>query len=544
MRKVLLVDDEILVRVGLKSVIDWEREGYVICAEAADGQEALDKIRQSVPDIVLTDLMMDRMNGFELIKTLRKDYPQIGIIVLSCYNDFDNVKEAMRLGAKDYIFKLTLKPNELLKILKFVEEDLDARPTDRAKSAKSDPIVFNNINAIKANMLKKGLAKSYSSLVAFGDELAELGVRIKHDVGLLALIISIDGFHKFENISKIKEKNFLKLSMINIADEVLQGFISTDVFDYSEKELIILFNVTRQLRGETLETDILNTFQRLKEYYKRYLGIGISGGVSSVHIDMQTLDRAVAEAEEALTARFIIGNGSCHIYGKTVFKDAPPAESPAFPDNLKIQFLEAVVQLLDEHRIESFVDAYFNTIVLSGICCVSKARSLVMELLYPFINAAKIRGLNINDLKDESGLTPYQVIMTYDTLEDIRMWFAAFTRQFLSICCRRYDSRSRRDIIKVMEYVYANISDNISIDVAAGLVYMSKSYFSHLFKKEVGESFVDYVNRLRIEKAKELIANTDYMIYEIAAMVGVNNANYFCTLFKKLTGKSPNDFRA
>ena len=117
MRKVLVVDDEFLVRVGIKSFLNWEENGYTIIGEAADGRQALEIMEREAPDVVLTDLKMDGMDGFELIQVSRKRFPAVQFVVLSSFEDGENVKRAMKLGAADYIFKLTSKPEELLRIL-------------------------------------------------------------------------------------------------------------------------------------------------------------------------------------------------------------------------------------------------------------------------------------------------------------------------------------------------------------------------------------------------------------------------------------------
>ena len=116
MKKILIVDDEFIVRMGIKSILNWEEYGYTVVGEAEDGAQALKLIVASHPDIVLTDLMMENMDGFELMHECRKRWPQMKFIVLSSYNDFENVKRAMKLGASDYIFKMTAKPEELLKV--------------------------------------------------------------------------------------------------------------------------------------------------------------------------------------------------------------------------------------------------------------------------------------------------------------------------------------------------------------------------------------------------------------------------------------------
>ena len=117
MKRVLIVDDELLVRMGFRSILDWESCGFTVVGDAENGEEALEKIRVLKPDLVFTDLKMDRMDGFELMNACMRDYPSVKFIVLSGYNDFENVRQAMRCGALDYVFKLDVTPEQLRKIL-------------------------------------------------------------------------------------------------------------------------------------------------------------------------------------------------------------------------------------------------------------------------------------------------------------------------------------------------------------------------------------------------------------------------------------------
>ena len=110
MYKVLIVDDEILARAGIKALIDWEKYGFSVIGEASNGQIAFEKIKEMKPDIVITDIKMPVMNGIDLIRATKKISQEISFIVLSAYNDFEYVKEAMKEGAKDYILKIQMEP--------------------------------------------------------------------------------------------------------------------------------------------------------------------------------------------------------------------------------------------------------------------------------------------------------------------------------------------------------------------------------------------------------------------------------------------------
>ena len=176
MKKVMIVDDEVLVRLGIQSLIKWENYGYRIVCDASDGEEALQKIRQYQPDIVLTDLKMSPVDGFELISECREKYPHIQFIVLSSYNDFENVRSAMKMGAFDYVFKLTVKPEELLKIMDEATSSIDTQTEQLIQNA-IDHLLTNRTSFLVAHRLST-IRKADVILVVKDGHIVEQG---KHE---------------------------------------------------------------------------------------------------------------------------------------------------------------------------------------------------------------------------------------------------------------------------------------------------------------------------------------------------------------------------
>lgn len=542
MLKILLVDDEILVRVGIKSIINWEEYGYIISGEASSGKDALEKIKADQPHIILTDLVMEPGNGFELITTVTREYPSIKIIVLSCYNDFESVKEAMKLGASDYIFKLTIKPEELLKTLNGVRQQLEEKLFNDMSEKQNDRILWKNIAAIKSSVIKAAIEKSYVSGDECRRELKELGVQVDFSSLYAVMVISIDEFYLLNLNSVIKERELLKFSMLNIINEVMEK-MQAEVFDYDAGTVLAVINSNYKSGEGDLLKDIQGMFDNLFEYIKRYLGVAVSAGISRLHSNMDELSVSYQEALTALGMRFFKGRGQLNVFDDTSGIVELDNQNISIPQEVSLQSFYDIVDHLEEGRILDFINKYFDFIESRRYTSSSKIRSLLLELFYPFINAAKKRGFDPDIIKTECGFTPYQVITQYDSIHDIKIWFMKFVELFISECRKRNDSRSREEIILIKDFVRKNIDREIGISEAARYVNMSESYFSHLFKKETGVSFVDFVNAQKIERSKELILQTDLKIYEVAAKVGFDNANYFSMLFKKITGQSPNEYR-
>lgn len=408
MRKILIVDDEYLVRVGIRSIVDWERYGYCFVGEAADGEEALRKIEQLHPDIVLTDLKMEGMDGFELIAACKKQYPNVKFVVLSSYDDGENVKRAMKLGACDYVFKLTAKPEEIVKIL-------DELPYE-AQANEMEQVVRKNLSAIKTRLITIAAQKKHPDRERLQEEFRQLGLTTDFARPYCVIMVSYD--HSSEEPAAESDPLLIKFAIENMMQEVLSQHFPSETFRYAERFVLSVIQMEDR-KNEAVEEKAAQAFCTLYEYAQRYLALHLSGALSTQCMGIDQLSKAVSDCRKRLA------NG------------------------------------------------------ISG--------------------------------------SPGELI-TY-----------------------RADMRSEIQIVQ--RYVSKHLTEELTVKEAAKLCSMSESYFSHMFKKEMGLSFVDYVNRQRVRKAERLLTNTNLRISEISAAVGVDNANYFSVLFRKINGLSPQEYR-
>ncbi len=418
MKKIMIVDDEILVRIGIKSILNWEEHGYTISAEAQNGSEALEKIRGCQPDIVLTDLMMDGMDGFELIKACSKEYPQVKFIVLSNYNDFDNVKKAMKLGAFDYIFKLTAKPDEILKIMDELSGTFENKGKESRKEAFDEEAGKINAAGMKSRIIESLINQTYSDEEQLIKEIRNLGLIVDFNKPYSVMYISINDY--FSVNDAFIEINLLKFAMENIIHEVMSKNNEVEVFNYYNGDLIVIINLKSSMNFTQLCKTINEDFELMSEYIKRYLGVGITASLGPVNNTMAQFANAIKINLHTMSNKLAEGENKLYIH----------------------------------------------------------------------------------------------------------------------------DENARPEIIKIKKYILDNLGNELNVSIAAKYVNMSESYFSHIFKKETGMSFVDYINKVRISKATELLESTNLQVNQIATRVGIENANYFSVLFKKINGISPYEYRS
>ena len=297
MRKVLVVDDEFLVRVGIKSFLNWEENGYTIIGEAADGKQALEIMERELPDVVLTDLKMDGMDGFELIQVSRKRFPTVQFVVLSSFEDGENVKRAMKLGAADYIFKLTSKPEELLRILNELPYE---QPENEAEK-----LLRKNRSAIKQRLIRMAAQRSYPYRAELQEEFRQMELKTEFQKPFCVLL------SRFSREIHEKDSAVLRYAMENMTQEVFEGGLCTETYPYTANSILVIVQQTGTM--QPIE-QIRRTFSRLYEYAARYLGLHLEGCLSTVHTGMEQFSDALTECERTLDRHLPHAEGELQQY--------------------------------------------------------------------------------------------------------------------------------------------------------------------------------------------------------------------------------------
>lgn len=533
MIKVLIVDDEILIRVGIKSCINWESNGYEIIGLAADGNQALEIIKSQMPDIVLTDIKMPNLDGLELIEEIKKQYPNIRIIVLSCYNEFDFIRTAMKLGADDYILKLSMEPQDLLKVLNNTKKEIEknqkaiARENDNKREIKIDR------NFLKEDLYKRAIENSISG-EQLVEELKKLGSDISFSQsGLICSII--DNYSRASYISRMEDEYLLKLSVTNIMEELLSSYCKGDVVETNKGEFLVIldFYGLADKYKNVLEEFCL----KVNDALKNYLNISLSFGISELWKDVKNFKTKYTQARLSLEQKFYYGKESVLFYD-------PKFE---YPDKMVIldfdseKMLVTHLENLNSVEAKKIINDFFYNIYNSKDYPPARVRIAAVEILHSFIKVAKKfeveAEFELITLIDEEH--PVDMLMKAETVLGINEWFMEVIEEFVECMLNKRLSVERPEILKLKQYISDRIYEDITLDKASKITNISKSYLSSIFKKETGESFTDYVNRKKIEEAKVLIQRQGLKTYEAAHELGFSDESYFSKLFKKYTGINP-----
>lgn len=534
MIKVLIVDDEMLIRVGIKSCINREPNDYEVIGLAEDGIEALDIIEKMRPEIVLTDIKMPNMDGLELIERVKKQYPSTRIIVLSCYNEIDFIKKAMKLGADDYILKLSMQPEDLLNVLNSAKDALISEEEEKLQSSNNKLEIKLNKEFMKEDLYKKALDNSIS-VSRLVEELKNTGSFLSFPVKKTCLVcVSIDDYLNASMKSRLNDKYLLKFSVTNIIQEILAAYYTGDIIAIEKGKFLLIIDLGEDTNyQETLKELCVKVNSALESYFN----ISVSFGISEISEDFKALNSMYTEAKEAIEHRFYYGRGNILFYEK----------GQEFTDKIILlnlqdeKLLIGCLDNLDEEGAKNIVYEFFNNFGISKEYQPSRVRMAAVEIFNSFIRVAKKYEVESEfaDSISDLGSNPVDMFNNAETITDIQNCLGDIIGRLTECLLSKRLGAERPEILKLKRFISERIYDEITLEKAAKMTNMSKSYLSSIFKKETGESFTDYVNRLKMEEAKVLIQKHNLKNYEAAEKLGFVDESYFSKLFKKYNGISP-----
>ncbi len=529
MLKVLVVDDERIMRLALKTIIKWEDNGFRLIGEAKDGSEALDMIRTQIPDIVITDLIMPNVGGLELIETLmRQDY-RGKIIVLSNYSDFESVRIAMRSGAMDYILKVTMKADDLLTVLRRAEEKLTEENMISEQHNRAESELRKSQLLLRNQLLKEIFLDGSIHIDEDNKERFEIEKTLDRCNSIL--YITFAQTDKFEVHEKVADEKLMTLSVVNIIKDILKESSEAEVVDIDRISYAAVFNVS----SDHPELILRKYAKELSDYLRMYLnmfpvivaGDGFSG--------IREMRCAYSDCLQAVKNRFYSGKKTIIICSEEVRGNAVDlpglsaftSDILRFIDNANFEgmtgFINESIDFSAENRISpEHLKEYFTS-AFDVICSVCASRGMDC---YEEMDELK------NNAKNSDTVTDFK-----NNINDIAGSI------YKKMHTNKTDSY-RKEILQSIEYIKDNLGNKITLEMIAKTVSLNESYLCRIFKSETGKSLISFINEMKMEKAKELLKSPDTTVKDAAEAVGIDNQFYFCKLFKKHTGICPSEFNS
>ncbi|GMK41393.1 hypothetical protein PCCS19_44490 [Paenibacillus sp. CCS19] len=503
--RVVIVDDEILIRQGIKHYLNWEQEGFQIVGEASNGKEALELIEQTKPHIVLTDIVMPIMDGEEMIRMLKASHPEIEVIVLSSFSEFHYVRSTFQSGVADYILKPKLDAQELLAILRKTASRIPTLQLEQ--SSRSAP------SSIETKMNK--LLSGYDTVESDGtvqeafpyDHYWLLGADLRHAA------------QQFEGIATMLQEQaerLLKEHPIAFRITVTENQHWIMVLNASINARTTIDLAAEAMASSTTAYELgwmlsraFDDFNLLGEIYRSELHklLGYRFYLPEQHL--LAMDRLPAPVKPV---------------GQFQLND--------FADQLRRKQFGHAIDYLREHVTAMSGDYRMD---------IFEFKSFLSNIIFNMIVLLGNMEVEVKTL-EEHKYAYFKSIEEARYAADVARQLNAFIGEAEELIGAKHQT-ANPNMQLLLDYIHTHFTESLTLTEVAKVFHFNPSYLSTFFASHNPEGFNEYLNKIRVEKASELLRDGEASISEISGMVGYSDHSYFTKVFKKRTGLSPSQYR-
>ncbi len=523
--KLIIVDDEEIIRNGLAEIIDWKSIGYEVVGCFEDGKNLIEYLKNNPVDVIMTDIMMDNVSGLDICKFVYENFSDIKVVILSGYKEFEYAAYALKYNVNHYLIKPT-DFDEVCQVFTKLKEKLDKEKT--------------NENALVH------LKERYSELVSifqeqFFTDIIMGAIRDTEEIKKRMLLLNLSWDPDKTGCSIIEcvihdyqfyiEKRFkygrdkFNTAMRNFIQNKKDGIEYFTIPSNNHKIIVIaLYSINKSNPNKKINLLLEKNFTFIKNSITSFAGLQIDFSIKDSFnsiFEMTGYIKPFQICNESEICANNIGLGSDE-YNHLINKYKLFMSNINDGNSVALKNLtQSLIYEISELPLETIHRILFDLIVML-------TRKLeVMEGSFEDVIHGTVNFLDILNIKD---------------INHMRNWLTQVLEQISLQYQKQKDERIDPIVIQAQQYMNENFSRDLSIEEVADYVFLSPSYLGRLFKKHVGESFSDYLTRLRIQKAIEFLKENKYKVYEISKMVGYNNSKYFYRVFKHFTGSTPKEY--
>lgn len=530
MLKVFLVEDEFVVREGIKNNVDWKSHGYDFCGEASDGELAFPMIQKLKPDIVITDIRMPFMDGLALSKLIKKEMPWIEIIILSGFEEFEYAKEGIKIGIAQYLLK-PISGEDLLKEVDTVAEKI-------IEKQKESEIREKYLREMEENFLKerKDLFQYLVTGSKSAAELLEMADKLNIDLSSMWYNIVLMVTKSINHA-----QNEYSNSLIEIEEKLKE--IDDDhilIFDRNLEGKAFLFKADSKEELETIQKDYLT---KVVNILKDYENVRYFGGIGLPVNRLRELPVSFESASHAFAHRYLVSeslilNGE-EMRQREYLKKEEFDLSNVNPKQIDRNKIKEFLKVGDKEEVIYFVEEFFRDLGSSVMKSNMFRQYITMDVYFcvvDFLEGLQIQREEIEPFDITSGIL--------QTQESAMEYVTCIVKKALELREKTASNRYGDVVDEVTRYIEENYADEeLSLNVLASHVNFSPNHLSMIFSQQTGQTFIKYLTDFRMNKAKELLRCTGKKSSVISMEVGYKDPHYFSYLFKKTQGMTPTQYR-
>lgn len=531
MLKVFLVEDEFVVREGIKKNVNWEAHGYEFCGEASDGELAFPMIQKLKPDIVITDIRMPFMDGLELSRLIKKEMPWIEIIILTGHQEFEYAKEGIKLGVAQYLSK-PISGEELLREVGEVAVRIEEKRKELEIKEKYEKEMEENLLKEQKELFQYLVTGSKSVT-----ELLELGEKLGMDLSAMWYSIVL---MKTQSTNHAQDEYSNSIIEIEGRWKKLDDKMQVLTFDRNLEGKAILFRADSKEELEQLQKDYLN---QMKEILDEYEQVRYFGGIGEPVNRLRELSVSFERASHAFAHRYLIGDS--RILSSTDMEQSVYQEQDEFHINdvntkqIDRNKIKEFLKLGDKGEVIYFVDEFFKALG-AGVMKSNIFRQYITMDAY-FCVVDFVEGLQLQREEIEA---PDVMSGALQSQERAIQYVIRIMTKAVELREKTASNRYGDIVDEVMSYIEKNYAqEELSLNLLASHVNFSPNHLSMIFSQQTGQTFIKYLTDFRMNKAKELLRCTNKRSSVIGMEVGYKDSHYFSYLFKKTQGMTPTQYR-
>lgn len=531
MYRVLLADDDYPVIEFLRQEIPWDELNLQFIGYAEDGLSALAKAQEEMPDILITDIGMPGMNGIELIQHLKQLNPKMRTVILSCHDEFQYTRQAVKLHVQDYVLKESMEIEEMVDILKKLLVQMDEEQHETRRNQGMLLSFKQNQDTLKEKLISKLLHAPIFDEAEWHREFDKFGVDFSAKK-YFSVICYINQYDK--QLKRFQSEEVLVYAISNIIDEILHNNQDAVCFRLGSKELLFLFAGSRMNGNQVTDFD-KKPLQDIQSAIHKYIKIDVSF-IMGEHYNstIKVLKREINVLMELSLQRFYLAD---RVVIRMDQLTVPFAREDIFQYYSEVSdafgklLLDEAVTLIDgtiSEWFRFFIEHRFHP---------EELKSFILRLVMD--QYVKVRSsAQYFDFEMSKELL-HQAVLSVESIYELEAWLNLFWKSLLESISTMSKRSRRMEIIKAQKYVLTHLDQKITLEEVSELLHLNPAYFSRLYKKETQESFIGYVTRMKMEKAKEWLETTNKTVEEISVQLGYENKSYFNKCFKSIYKMPP-----
>lgn len=542
MLKIFLAEDEVVVRETIKRMIPWEELGFELVGEAADGEMALPLLIRQQPDLLITDIKMPFMDGLTLARLAKKEIPGLKVVILSGYDDFNYAKQAIGIGVEDYLLKPITK-NALIERLSEIRSRYEHEKTQKEYYEKFQ----REMQAYEKNSSRD----FFEALVDGSMDMMEVYKRAEKlglDIVAEAYNVLIFTMNCDEDFSRQRDEySSWEAESLELLENFFAGHSSAMLF----RSNIFSYGVLLKGQRETIEENTRACVDEIRKILSRQDGrrewfLAVGQSVER----LSQIQKSYHTASRAFSQRYLYDENILY-YDEMETMEHPGGQAET-EDNAYLQKVDvnalnpAILQKFLSNGLqeetENFVKDYFYAIGQEPMESLVFRNYVILNVRFSVISFIKGLGCDTNEM--ESADTEEVLAESGKNMESAIAYAKKMISQAIEIRDQNSGNKNRSILKTAVDFIDSHYMDEeISLNTVANVANVSSNHFSALFSQNMGQTFIEYLTSLRMNKAKELLRCTGMRSSEIAGEIGYKDAHYFSYLFKKTQGMTPSDYR-